>query len=115
MNELDAIRKFVDILNRHTSGVTGWPLHRTVRTKGGGTRRWRTSIDRHDAYMYRTFYATGILRANLHRWEFKDDGLVSYEEYYRDYFRCDGGFTCAVRRDFLIKTLALGFIAPGGD
>lgn len=110
MNDDEVLRRFLEILNRHTSGVTGWPLHRLVRTRKGYMRRWRTSIERHDAYMYRRFYATDLLRPNLQRWEFKDDGLVSYEDYYRDFYKSDGLFTCAVRRDFLLKSLALGFI-----
>lgn len=110
MNDEDALRMFFDILNRHTSTMTGWPFHRIVRLKKGGTRRWRSSMERHDAYMHRRFYATGILRANLGRHEFHDDGLVSYDDYYRDYCRVDNSFTCAVRRDYLVKALALGFI-----
>lgn len=110
MNEQEALRRFFEILNRHTSTITGWPLHRLVRTKKGGARRWRSSIERHDSYMHRRFYATGILRANLDRRDFRDDGLVSYEDYYRDYCKGEGSFTSAVRRDFLIKALTLGFI-----
>lgn len=111
MNEQEALRRFFEILNRHTSTITGWPLHRLVRTKKGGTKRWRTSIEKHDAYMYRTFYATGILRVNLQRHEFYDDGLVSHEEYYKDYCTGEGNLTSAVRRDYLVKVLALGFIS----
>lgn len=109
-DDYDILQKFFRILNDHTSKVTGWPLHRTVRTRKGGTKRWRMSKERHDSWFHSRFFATDLLRPNLKRWEFKDDGLVSYEEYYRDFYKSQHGFTCAVRKDFLLKALTLGIV-----
>ncbi len=107
----DLLRNFFDILNEHTSGVTGWPNHRIVRSRCGKTRKWRSSEDRHYKYIHSKFIAAGLMRVHLEEWEFKDDGLVSYEEYYRDFVKGDGNrFVYAVQREFLIKTLTLGFI-----
>lgn len=109
-DDYEIVQKFIRILNEHTSKVTGWPLHRIVRTGNGRTKRWRTSREKHDRWFHRKFFATDLLRPNLRPWEFKDDGLITYEEYYRDFYKTDHGFTVAVRKEFLLKALALGYV-----
>ena len=109
MNE-EILMRFFEILNEHTSEVTGWPRHRIVKTKDGRTRRWRTSHERHEAYFHGRFITTDLLRANLQKCEFSDDGLVSFKEYYNDFFRSENRFVWAVRKEFLIKTLMLNHI-----
>jgi hypothetical protein len=106
----ETLRRFFEILNEHTSEVTGWPRHRIVKLKDGRTKRWRTSHERHDAYVHSRFIKTDLLRVNLQRREFPNDGLVSFKDYYKGFFRSKNPFFWAVRKEFLIKTLVLGTI-----
>lgn len=111
MNE-DLLRKFFEIFNEHQSQVTGWPQHRIIQTKRG-PRRWRMSHERLHVWFHKNFIRTDLMRANLGRWEFKDDGKISFEDYYRDFYRSDNGYVWAVRKEFLVKVLTLGSIPVG--
>lgn len=105
----ELLRRFFDIFNEYQSSVTGWPRHRVVQTKKG-PRRWRMSHEKLDLWFHSNFIATDLMRANLKFSEFKDDGLVSFDDYYRDFVRSEWSYVWAVRRDFLMKVLALGHI-----
>jgi hypothetical protein len=108
--EYDLLRKVCEIVNEYTSKTTGWPRHRIIETKKG-SRSWRMSKERHDAWFRKKFILPDLMRPHIHFEEFKDDGLVSYEEYYKDFYRSEFGFTMAVRKDFAIKVLALGYVS----
>lgn len=109
MNEDELLRKFFEIFNEYQSQVTGWPRHRIIQTKRG-PRRWRMSHERLNVWFHKNFIRPDLMRANLVGWEFKDDGKISYEDYYRDFYRSDFGWVWAVRKDFLVKTLTLGCV-----
>lgn len=108
----ELLRKFFDIFNDYQSQVTGWPRHRIVQTKRG-PRNWRMSHDRFNVWFHKNFILTDLLRANLGEWEFKDDEKISFEDYYRDFYRSEFGFMYAVRKDFLVKVLTLGSVPVG--
>lgn len=113
-DDYEILADFFKIFNAYSSHKTGWPLHRVVRTKKGGTKNWRTSYEKHQNWFHTNFVATDLMRLNLKRWEYKDRLIkeeVSYEEYYKDFFKSDFGFTHAVRRDFALKVLTLGYVA----
>lgn len=105
----ELLRRFFDVFNEYQSEITGWPRHRTVQAKRG-PRRWRMSHERLDAWFHRNFIRTDLMRANLKFEEFKDDGLISFDDYYRDFVRSECSYVWAVRRDFLAKVLALGCV-----
>lgn len=110
MSHYEILADFFKIFNKYSSQSTGWPLHRVVITKKGYAKRWRTNYEKHQAWFHTHFVATDIMRLNLRRWEYKKED-VSYEEYYKDFFKSEFGFTHAVRKDFVIKVLTLGYVA----
>jgi hypothetical protein len=110
-DEYELMGKVMSIVNEYTSSVTGWPLHRVVHTKKGRTRRWRMSYDRYQVWFHKNFIKTDLMRVNLRDWEFKDDGLISLEEYYKDFYKSDYGWTYAIRKEWALKILALGYVA----
>jgi hypothetical protein len=108
-DDYDILTDFFKIFNAYSSQNTGWPLHRVVKTKRGRTRNWRTSYEKHQVWFHTHFVATDLMRLNLRRWEYKE-GDITYEEYYKDFFKSEFGFTHAVRKDYIIKVLALGYV-----
>jgi hypothetical protein len=81
------------------------------------------SKERHDAWFQKNFIETDLMRPNCEKWAwagadwdkrekvFLDASeCARYEEYYKDYFKSDFGFTFAVRKDFAIKVLTLGYV-----
>jgi len=108
-DDYEILADFFKIFNAYSSQATGWPLHRVVFTKKGYAKRWRTSYEKHQDWFHTHFVATDLMRLNLRRWEYKE-GDISYEEYYKDFFKSEFGFTHAVRREFAIKVLALGYV-----
>jgi len=125
IEDYDILRRFFDIFNEYNSQVTGWPMRRVVKTKKGGTRRWRLGRDRMDAWFNKNFVETGLMKPHLHVWEFKgtdwdkrdyarlegEEEEARYRKYFRGFYACDRGFTHAVRKDFALKVLALGHVS----
>ena len=70
------------------------------------------SYEKHQVWFHKNFVRTDLMRLNLRRWDYEDRAIneVSYEEYYKDFFKSEFGFTHAVRKDFAIKVLTLGFV-----
>jgi hypothetical protein len=125
IEDYDILRRFFDIFNEHQSQVTGWPMHRFVKTKKGGTRRWRLGRDRFEAWINKNFVETGLMKPYRHVWEWVgadwdkreyarlDDRSprARYEEHFEGFYASDRGFTYAVRKDFALKVLALGHVS----
>lgn len=114
-DDYEILADFFKIFNAYLSLTTGWPNHRVVRTKRGTFKNWRVSWDRHQVWFHTHFVATDLMRLNLRRWEYKEQvlgvkGDISYEEYYEDFFKSEFGFTHAVRKDFVLKVLSLGYV-----
>lgn len=107
-DDYEILADFLKIFNAYKSEKTGWPNHKIIRTKKGGTRRWRTSYEKNQVWSHKNFIATDLMRLNLRRWEHQGD--IPYEEYYQDFFKSDFGFTHAVRKEFAIKVLTLGCV-----
>lgn len=115
-DDYEILADFFKIFNAYSSQTTGWPLHKIVKTKKGGTKRWKMSYERHQVWFHKNFVRTDLMRLNLRRWDYEDRALgvkedISYEEYYKDFFKSEFGFTHAVRREFAIKVLTLGYVA----
>jgi hypothetical protein len=108
-DDYEILADFFKIFNQYSSKTTGWPLHRIIRTKKGGIKRWRISYERHQVWFHKNFIVPDLMRLNLRRWEHKND--IPYEEYYKDFFKSDFGFTHAVRKEFVLKVLTLGYVA----
>lgn len=122
-NDQEILRKFLDIFNEYKSQKTGWPKHRIVKTRNGKTRRWRMSRDKLDAWLYKNFIKTGLMKKNYHEWEWAgadwdkrvhvsldDKQRSSYEEYFKGFYKSDG-ITYAVQKEFAIKVIALGYVS----
>jgi len=115
-DDYELLHKFFKIFNEYKSQTTGWPLHRIVKTKKGGTKRWRMSKERFDTWFWKNYISTGLMTINLRRWEYEKLGReISYEEHYENFFKSEFGLSHAVRKDFAIKVLTLGCVAPQGS
>lgn len=113
MDDYELLSRFYEIFNEYQSSVTGWPHHRIV--KNG--RRWRTSREKHDVWFHRNFVSPDLLRLNISIWTWDESFLsknkegITREEYYKDFYRSDFGFTHAVRKDFLLRVITLGYVS----
>lgn len=95
MEEYELLERFFGIFNAYSSSVTGWPGRRIL--KNG--RRWRTSRENHDKWFNKNFVENGLLRPN-------PIGSPEPEGYFHK-----SHWTHAVRKDFAIKVLTLGYVS----
>jgi hypothetical protein len=108
-DDYEILQRVFEIVNIHTSAVTGWPYgwpYRTFKTKKGRVKRW--SRERYDTWFHLKFVETGLMRP--HPMELAWNKPDSYEEDFKDFYKSRYGFTHSVRKDFALKILTLGYL-----